>query len=232
MEPLKWLIFDRRIHSLVSYSTNNFPKDMPTMQLLVISGSHQRNSQSSKVARHLAQRSVELQLFASSEVLDLSASTIPFWDEGAFDPKHEQWKTQLSELNDQLRAAAAYILVSPEWHGTVPSRLKNLMLFFSSATVGHKPALIAAVSGSRGGAYPVVELRATAYKNSRLCFIPEHLIVRNVGEVMNDGEPQGEEDGYIRDRGDFALRGLAEYARAMATMDRSILISKEYANGM
>ncbi|MEO0422189.1 MAG: NAD(P)H-dependent oxidoreductase [Pseudomonadota bacterium] len=202
------------------------------MQLLVISGSHRKGSQSSKVARYLAQRSVDLQLFTSSEILDLSESTLPFWDEGAFDPNHEQWKTELSSLNTNLRNAAAYIVVSPEWHGTVPSRLKNLFLFFTSATVGHKPAMVTAVSGSRGGAYPVVELRASAYKNCRLCFVPEHLIVRSVGEVMNDGEPQGEEDSYIRGRSDFALRGLAEYAKAMATMDRSILISKDYGNGM
>ncbi len=202
------------------------------MHLLVISGSHRQGSESAKVARYLTQRSTDLQLFASSELLDLSASALPFWDEGAFNPENAEWQSQLKPLNEQLSKADAYVVISPEWHGTVPSRLKNLMLFFSSATVGHKPALLTAVSGSRGGAYPIVELRGSAYKNSRLCFIPEHLIVRNVGSVMNDGDAAGEEDVYIRGRADFALRGLAEYARAMGTMDRSILISKEYANGM
>ena len=92
----------------------------------------------------------------------------------------------------------------------VPSRLKNLFLFMNVATVGHKPALITTVSGSRGGAYPVVELRSSAYKNSRLCFVPEHLIVRQAEEVMNEGAAKGKEDEYIRARADFALRGLAD----------------------
>ena len=34
----------------------------------------------------------------------------------------------------------------------------------------------------------VAELRASSYKNNRLCYIPENLIVRNVGSVLNDDD--------------------------------------------
>lgn len=202
------------------------------MQLLAISGSHRRDSQSEKVTRFLAARAEALGLFASTSVLCMSDNSIPFWSEEAFDSDNTKWKPLLSDLNDQLIRADAYIVVSPEWHGTVPSRLKNLLLFFTAHTVGHKPALLTAVSAARGGTYPICELRMNAGKNSRLCLIPEHLIVRNAGDVLNGDDPASDEDSFIRGRADFALGGLAEYSRVMKMMDRDILLSKEYANGM
>ncbi|MEO0973459.1 MAG: NAD(P)H-dependent oxidoreductase [Pseudomonadota bacterium] len=202
------------------------------MQLLIVSGSHRAGSQSSKIGRYMAARATDLGVFTSAEHLDLSESEMPFWSEEAFDAKNEKWQAHLSALNGQLSAAQAYVIISPEWHGMVPSKLKNLLLFANIQTVGHKPALITAVSASRGGAYPIVELRSSGYKNSRLCFVPEHLIVRNANEVLNDGEASGTEDEFIRGRVDFALRGLGEYARVMAQMDRSVLIDDAYKNGM
>ncbi len=44
--------------------------------------------------------------------------------------------------------------------------------------------MIVAVSSSSGGAYPIVELRASSDKNTRLCFIPDHVIVRSVGRML------------------------------------------------
>jgi hypothetical protein len=38
--------------------------------------------------------------------------------------------------------------------------------------------IIAVSGGAGGGAYPVAELRMSSYKNSRICYLPEHLIVR------------------------------------------------------
>jgi NAD(P)H-dependent FMN reductase len=202
------------------------------MHLLIISGSHRSNSQSAKVARHLSSRATDLGLFEAAPVLDLAASELPFWAEDAFDPNNDEWKSQLATLNQQLASANAYAFVSPEWHGMVPSRLRNLLLFANVRNAGHKPALLTAVSGSRGGAYPIAELRMNGFKNSRVCCIPEHLIVRNAEQVLNDGEPADDEDRFIRARADFALRNLAEYARVMAQMDRDILVSKEFPNGM
>jgi NAD(P)H-dependent FMN reductase len=204
------------------------------MQLLVISGSHRRKSQSAKVANHLARRATDLSLFTAAEVLDLAHQELPFWDEDVWDASNAQWKATLAPVNDKLSAASAYVIVSPEWHGMVPSKLKNLLLFGNTAVMGHKPALITAVSSGRGGAYPVNELRTSGYKNTRICYVPEHLIVRHAEDVLNgdDGAVDDKEDAYIRGRIDFALAGLAEYARAMATMNRDILINKDYRNGM
>jgi NAD(P)H-dependent FMN reductase len=202
------------------------------MQLLLISGSHRPASQSGKVARYLAERARSLALFESTDLIDLAESDIPFWDEGVWDRDDTAWKQVLAPVNQRLGAADAYVVVAPEWNGMVPPRLKNFLLFPGAGTVGHKPALITAVSAGRGGAYPVNELRTSGYKNGRICYIPEHLIVRDVGDVLNGPESEGDEDSFIRGRIDFALAVLAEYARVMAGMNREVLVSKDYRNGM
>jgi NAD(P)H-dependent FMN reductase len=202
------------------------------MQLAIICGSHRRASQSGKVSRYVADRAIELGMFHGAQVLDLAETEIPFWDEDVWDSSNTDWKAVLTPINDLLSAAHAYVVVSPEWNGMVPAKLKNFLLFPGAAVVGHKPALITAVSAGRGGAYPVNELRTSGYKNGRICYIPEHLIVRNVEQVLNTGDAEAKEDVFIRSRIDFALGVLGEYARVMSGMNRDLLISKEHRNGM
>ena len=57
---------------------------------------------------------------------------------------------------------------------------------FNRFQLGHKPALIVTVSSADGGAYPVAELRMSSYKNNRICYLPEHVILRNVERILND----------------------------------------------
>ena len=45
-----------------------------------------------------------------------------------------------------------------------------------------------AVSASDGGAYVIAELRMSSYKNNRLCWIPEHLIARQVKTLGNEDD--------------------------------------------
>ena len=66
----------------------------------------------------------------------------------------------------------------------VPAGLKNFFLCFGRNELAHKPGLIVGVSSADGGVYPVAELRMSSYKNSRICYIPEQLIVRNVESVL------------------------------------------------
>jgi hypothetical protein len=116
----------------------------------------------------------------------------------------------------------------------VPSGLKNFFLMWGKGELAHKPALIVAVSAGDGGAYPVAELRMSSYKNNRLCYIPEQLIVRHVESVLNDGgENNPEADAYFRDRSLFALRLLREYALALrAVRDSGLAIDDRFKNGM
>jgi NAD(P)H-dependent FMN reductase len=202
------------------------------MKYAIISGSHRPQSQSGKVARFIAARLAELNPEASSYVLDLGKTPLPLWDESIWngDPKIlDAWKPVSAELS----RSDAVIVIAPEWSGMVPAALKNLFLYASDGSLYHKPGLIVGVSASRNGAYPVAELRVSSYKNTHIQYISEHVIVRHVGDVLNDSAPQSEDDTLLRKRMDYSLSVLAEYAKALRLVRESgVLNRKEFPYGM
>ena len=117
----------------------------------------------------------------------------------------------------------------------MPAGLKNFFLLFNRFDLGHKPALIVTVSSGDGGAYPVAELRMSSYKNNRLCYIPEHLILRNVERILNENEADNDPgaDAYFRERISWALGILRGYAVALKSMRGTTEIHHDkFANGM
>jgi NAD(P)H-dependent FMN reductase len=135
--------------------------------------------------------------------------------------------------SERLKKADGLVVVSPEWHGMVPAGLKNFFLHWSVPEVGHKAGLIATVSAGRNGAYPVDELRVSGYKNSRLCYIPEQIIVRDAEHIFVGDKPASKDDEFLRDRADFALRLLLDYAKALkAVRTNTSIYDKKYASGM
>ncbi|AMO57189.1 flavoprotein [Endozoicomonas montiporae] len=200
------------------------------MKLTIITGSHRRESQSERIGHVLSERVAALGLFDECEVFSLSGNPLPLWDEVIFSGD-EQWKALLSPLKQKLRESDAFVVVSPEWNGMVPSALKNFFLLFGALELGHKPALITAVSSGQGGSYPVAELRMSSYKNARLCFIPEHLIVRGVESALNGEDPAA--DALLQDRADYALKLLGEYSKALRQVRASGVVDhKTFRNGM
>ena len=96
-------------------------------------------------------------------------------------------------------------------------------------------ALIVTVSSADGGAYPVAELRMSSYKNNRICYLPEHVIVRNVERVLNADASQNNPDAdrYFRERIDYALGILAQYASALVQVRASGATDlSKFKNGM
>ena len=204
------------------------------MQFTIISGSHRQASQSSKVARFVQSTLLKNQLCEKAELLDLANNPLPLWDQGVWDGD-EKWKKLLTPIQTQCQNSDAFVIVTPEWHGQVPAGLKNLFLLLSKNEVGHKPAMIVAVSSADGGSYPVAELRMSSYKNNRICYIPDHVIVRNVEKVLNDNaaDNNASADEYFRGRIVWTLGVLKEYAVAMKQVRASgNVISKAYGNGM
>jgi NAD(P)H-dependent FMN reductase len=201
------------------------------MQIGLIVGSHRPNSQSSRVGHYLASRVPALDASFSVDTIDLAGNPLPLWDESTGKPDGELaklWKPYA----ERLQKSEGFIVVSPEWHGMVPAGLKNFFLY-ANRDVAHKPALIVGVSATRGGAYPVEELRMSSYKNSRILYIPEHLIVRDAASMFAGDAPSGKDDEYLRKRADFALTGLIGYTKALKPLrDSGILTSKEFLNGM
>ncbi len=204
------------------------------MKFSIISGSHRENSQSEKVARYLQRTLEKQQICDQTWLFSLAKNPLPLWDEGVWEAD-PQWRQRLQPLSEQLSSSDALIVVSPEWHGQVPAGLKNFFLLVTRQEVGHKPALIVTVSSADGGAYPVAELRMSSYKNNRLCYIPEQVIVRNVESVLNEREADNnaQADQYFRDRFDYALGILKEYALALRQVRASgATETTTFKNGM
>ena len=190
------------------------------MKLMIITGSHRQESQSGRVAAYIAGDLNRIDPTLVIDSLDLAGNPLPLWDETVWQPGSElaaAWKP----LRDRMRQAQAFVIVAPEWAGMVPPGLKNLLLFASPQEVGHKPALLVAVSASRGGSYPVTELRSSGYKNNRLLIIPEHVLVQDVADVLVDADPVSERDAWLRKRITFADRLLLEYAKSVGSIRAS-----------
>jgi NAD(P)H-dependent FMN reductase len=115
----------------------------------------------------------------------------------------------------------------------VPPALKNFFLLCGTDLLAHKPGLIVTVSAGTGGSYPVTELRTSSYKNTRLCYIPDHVIVRNVGHMLQGNQAADEHDAALRERIDYSLRVLVEYAKALRLVRESGVIDlKAFPYGM
>lgn len=110
--------------------------------------------------------------------------------------------------------------------------LKNFFLYAGLGELGHKPALLVGVSAGLGGAYPIAELRASSYKNSRIMYLPEQLIIRNVESMLNSEEPSDENDSRIRARADWALQIFGQYEAALRTVRPAIEHPPEFSTGM
>ncbi len=204
------------------------------MKISIISGSHRHKSQSEKVARHIERNLKEANIADQTWLYSLAGNPLPLWDEDVWN-KTDEWEARLNPIREQLTQSDAFVFIAPEYHGQVPAGLKNFFLLFGKFELGHKPAMIVTVSSADGGSYPVAELRMSSYKNSRICYIPDHIIVRNVESVLNDDPAQNDAsaDNYFRERIDWNLKLLVEYAKALKSVrDSGLAFHDKFGNGM
>lgn len=197
------------------------------MKFAIIAGSQRPNSQSAKIAAEIDSR---LRGDHETQVIDLGERPLPFLD---FAPSDDD-KAYLAELGQALQECDGLVVIAPEWHGMAPAAVKNFFLHFSGGQLAHKPALLVAVSAGDGGAYPIAELRSSSYKNSRICYLPEHLIVRHVESVFNQDPADNNEESqeYLGARLDFSLAMLETYARNFVEIRRSLPDASRFTNGM
>jgi NAD(P)H-dependent FMN reductase len=205
------------------------------MKTGIISGSHRPESQSEKVARAIQSRLAAGDWSSQQWLFSLAGNPLPFWDESVWSGG-EPWDAHLPGLREEVSACDAFVIVTPEWHGMAPAGLKNFFLLWAGGgELAHKPALLVSVSASDNGAYPIAELRMSSYKNSRLCYLPERLIVRQVKSVFNQDASENDENSqsYLSGRLDYCLDMLGEYATALRQVRASGKVSLEdYPNGM
>lgn len=200
------------------------------MKIAIITGSHREGAESDRVGKYL--QSVARGAGVEPVLISLSKNPLPLWDEGVWTGA-ENWTSVWNPIAAVLQQCDGLIIVTPEWAGMVPPGLKNFLLLCSTAEVGHKPALIVSVSSGIGGSYPVAELRTSSYKNNRLVYIPEHVIVRNVGEMLHGEKPTSDHDAGIRARLGYAVALLKEYAQALKSVrESSVIDHKSFPYGM
>jgi len=203
------------------------------MKITVVSGSHRKASQSEKVA-NIVKHYLLNGVCEDAEIFSLSGNPIPLWDEGVWDGE-QKWKDLLSPIKKLFADSDAFVIVTPEWHGQVPAGLKNLFLMLTKNEIGHKPALIISVSSGRGGAYPVAELRMSSYKNNRICYIPEHVIIRDVEKILNgdNADNDATSDAFYRERIQWSIALLKQYSLALREVRASgITNSDKFKTGM
>jgi NAD(P)H-dependent FMN reductase len=205
---------------------------LSAMKIFVLSGSHRREAQTLKVANYIKGALTAGPAPAEVFLFSLSGNPLPLWDEVTGGAPDELW----DPISRELKAADALVVVTPEWSGMATPGVKNFLLNCTADEIGHKPGLIVTVSATRGGSYPVAELRMSGYKNKRLAWIPEHVIVHHAERNFNS--PDGtagleKEDQLLRARLHYALRVLGEYGKALAGVRASGVIDhKTFRSGM
>jgi NAD(P)H-dependent FMN reductase len=202
------------------------------MKYVVISGSHRENSQSEKVSnwllRQLEKRNNHV------ELLNLSRNPFPLWNQSFWESGSDLQKLMQPTI-DLLKIADGLIIVSPEWGGMVPAGLKNLLLYLGQDIIGHKPCLLVGISAVKGGSYPIVELRMSGYKNSKMVYIPDHLVIQEVTGVLNDDtlETDNKADAYIKKRALFSLDVLETYTKTFISIrENKEIFNTDYKFGM
>lgn len=200
------------------------------MKITIVSGSHRKKSQSERISLILRDKLQAQKV--DVELVNLAGNPLPFWDEEVWEDS-PKWQKIWGPISDGLKASDGFVIVTPEWHGMVPSGLKNFFLLASGGELKHKPGYIVSVSAGAGGAYPVAELRMSSYKNSRICYIPEHLIVRQAENFLKDPTNPADSDKKTLARMDYGLKLLVEYAKQLQPI-RALVTEeeKQFPTGM
>lgn len=203
------------------------------MKIGIVIGSHRNESQSSKVGKYIETELKKLYSNTTSfYTLDLRNNPLPMWSEDKWQSGSEMqelWKP----YSDELKSCDGFVVISPEWAGMVPSGLKNFFLLCDGHELAHKPALLVSVSAGINGVYPISELRMSSYKNTYISYLPSHIIIRSVNDVLNNEEAVDERDESIRNRIQYELSIFTHYLEAYQQIrERAEFDFKTYPFGM
>ncbi len=197
------------------------------MNLTIVSGSQRAQSQSLNIAHYLT--NLGKAHFNQVDILDLHQLDLPFWNEGVWNGS-EEWQ-RWTPIAEQLKMSDAFIFITPEWHGMATPALKNFLMLATDEELAHKPALLVSASANLNGVYPISELRMTGSKNNHVCFLPDHLIFRNVQDILDDAHIC--QDKMLEERCEYTLSLLARYAHALAPVHKDMVeVGKTFRYGM
>lgn len=186
------------------------------LRITIICGSHRPASNSRRAGELCADILRLRDDVASVELFDLADEhPLPFMTPA---PKEvaAQFSAAVAPMKPALEACDAVIAITPEWSGMASATIKNFFLGVGHL-LAHKPGMILSVSSGTGGSYPVAELRMSSYKNSHICWTPNHTILWDVEQVL--AAAVAEADGGSRheaiDRLHNNLNVLCAYGHAL-----------------
>ncbi|MDB5258974.1 MAG: NADPH-dependent reductase [Candidatus Taylorbacteria bacterium] len=190
------------------------------MNLTIISSSQRPNSESKRVGAYMLKEITKKIAAAGGAAshIDLLDLGLPFFDDTLETNTAQQ--SLWNPISEKLAASDGFVFITPEWNGMASPMLKNFLMFVGKE-LANKPVLLTAVSsGMGGGAYPIAEIRGHTAKNSFACYIPNHVIIRNVNQCLVDEtlKPENKSDSVARERIDFSLDTLIAYTKALKTM--------------
>lgn len=202
------------------------------MNIAIVSGSHRLNSQTLKVSTYISE--VLNTKAMQTALVDLGANPLPLV--ASEDMKSEDGMSKVNDYKAILSGADAIVMATPEWGGGATPGIMNAFRLAGS-TIAHKPVMLVAVSASRGGSYPISEMKAYGFKNNKGVAVPDYIIVHNVQNVLNkeEGAEMTKEDIYMRERIDWSLENLIAYMQHMRDLRieyKDQLMNEDFAHGM
>ena len=84
------------------------------MRIMIVSGSHRQESQSSRVADYVAKDLARIDPTLVLDTFSLSGNPLPLWDESAW-RKASSLASLWKPISDRMREAHAFVFVTPEW---------------------------------------------------------------------------------------------------------------------
>ncbi len=196
----------------------------------IIIGSIRENAESARMATEINTVFQEQHPDVITDLFSLRDLDLPLWTEDKW-KKESDIKTLWNPISTRLKACDGFVVISPEWAGMVPPHLKNFLLMCDGGELAHKPGQLVSVSSGAGGAYPIAELRMSGYKNNFICWLPDHVILRQVGELFMSDTPT-DRDIWTKERIEYSMNFLVEMAQAMKPVWEKHQNLKTYKFGM
>ncbi|MCW5559541.1 MAG: NAD(P)H-dependent oxidoreductase [Verrucomicrobiae bacterium] len=148
--------------------------------ILILSGTNRPDSNTRRVAGHLA--SLYSELGVPHEILDLA--TLPV---GVFEPaSYGEKPAAFQPFSDAVLSASGLHVVTPEYNGGVPGVLKYFIdLLKFPESFDRKPVAFTGVAAGMWGALrPVEQLQAIfGYRNAYL--YPERVFIAGIGDQLD-----------------------------------------------
>ena len=207
------------------------------MNILIVSGSQRKQSNSFALAKHI-QKNV-LEHWSENEetsctILELAEYSTLLEHYSDIDDNTKSSDTKLASIKEEvlskLYACDAVAFIAPEWGGMVPPALINLLLLCANGSanglpLGHKPAFAIGLSSAGGGANPIPLLKGFSAKNTHMAWLPLHAIVQNIDAfIAAPWTPENKDRlSQVQSRIDVGFKSLAIYANQLKPVRETLV---------